>query len=71
MLQTFRVSEEKKELLKEAKAKGKKGAEEERSGNVTIEKVCDCLLALYVRGTDTFEWQAKEVQHDAAAALNR
>lgn len=39
MLQTFRVSEEKKELIKEAKAKGKKGVEEEKGGNVTIEKV--------------------------------
>jgi hypothetical protein len=35
--QTFRVAEEKKELLKGAKAK--KGVEEEKGGNATIEKV--------------------------------
>ena len=35
--QTFRVAEEKKELLKGAKAK--KGVEEEKGGNAIIEKV--------------------------------
>ncbi len=35
--QTFRVAEEKKELLKGAKAK--KGVEEVKGGNATIEKV--------------------------------